>query len=157
MSTNFRITALPIEQFLPLFQLNEEELRRRSGRWLIADSNPGFPCRVTLEDAEVGERVLALPFAHHDVQSPYAASGPIFVRETATTASLEVNEIPKMLDHRLLSLRAYDSEGMMIGAKVVEGTDLKQAIEGHFENSDVAYQHIHNANPGCFNCEVRRA
>ena len=157
MSTKFRLVPRPIEEFLPLFKLSDEELHKRFARWLVADAKPGIPCRVTLADAEVGERVLATPMTHHDVQSPYRASGPVFVREAAQTVHLTVNEIPIMFRHRLLSLRAYDSDGMMLGARVMQGTELEQAIEDHFGNTDVEYQHIHNAEPGCFNCTVLRA
>ena len=80
----------------------------------------------------------------------------MFVRETAEPAYLEVNEIPSMFRHRLLFLRGYDSAGMMIDAQVIQGTELDKAIVDHFENRDVEYQHIHNANPGCVNCTVRR-
>ena len=156
MSIDFRLEPLAREIFEHFFPLSDEELRERSGRWLVADSQPGHPCRVSLEDAAVGERVLALPYTHLDVQSPYRASGPVFVRETAQTATPGVNEIPIMFFQRLLSLRAYDSEGMMIHAKVVEGTGLAKAIVDHFDDANVAYQHIHNANPGCFNCAVQR-
>ena len=157
MSTDFLVEPLPIEQFLPLFKLSDEELRKRSSKWLVADTKPGSPCRVSLVDAEVGERVLATTFMHHDVQSPYKASGPVFVRENAETANLAVNEIPAMFHHRLLSVRAYDSGGMMVDARVIQGTELQGSIVELFENSDVEYQQIHNANPGCFNCTVRRA
>ena len=157
MSTKFHLEPLQIEEFLPLFKLSDEELHKRSAKWLVADTKPGYPCRVTLADAEVGERVLAMPFIHHDVQSPYRASGPVFVREIAQTVNLAVNEIPIMFHQRPLSLRAYDSDGMMVGAKVVQGTELEPAIVDHFENCVVEYQHIHNASPGCFNCAVRRA
>ena len=157
MSNDFRVVPIAIEEFLPLFNLSDEQLRERSARWLIADANPGYPCRVSLADAEVGERVLAVPFTHHDVRSPYRASGPVFVREGAKPADLEINEVPLMLRHRLLSLRAYDSSGMMLAAKVVPGVELVDAIIEHFNDPRVNYQHIHNASPGCFNCAVRRA
>ena len=157
MSAKFRLEPLPIEEFLPLFKLSDEELHKRSAMWLVADAKPGYPCRVSLADAEVGERILATPFVHLDVQSPYRASGPLFVREIAQTANLAVGEIPIMFEHRLLSLRAYDSEGMMVAARVVPGTELEQAIVEHFETRDVEYQQIHTASLGCFDCTVQRA
>ena len=49
-------------------------------RRMRSDQPVGFPCRVSLEDAPVGEEVLLLPFTHQDSRSPYRASGPIFVR-----------------------------------------------------------------------------
>ena len=108
-------------------------------------------------EAAVGERVLALPFMHHDVASPYRASGPIFVRENAEMAKVKVNEIPNSLRHRLLSVRAYDAQHIMIGAEVLHGSELELGIERQFKNSAAQYIHIHNANPGCFSCSVHRA
>ena len=157
MSQDFLLSPLSMEEFRPLFGLGDEGLSIRSAMWIVADAAPCYPCRVSLQDAAVGERVLATSFMHHDVHSPYRASGPVFVRETAKQANLAVNEIPPMLRMRLLSLRAYDSAGMMIGAQVMEGAELDKAIATHFEDHHVDYQHIHNANPGCYNCSVRRA
>ena len=157
MSSDFLIVPLAMAEFLPLFKLGDEQLRERSARWLVVDAKPGYPCRVSLADAEVGERVLAVPYTHHDVRSPYRASGPVFVREGAQRAVVRVNDVPPMFQHRLLSLRAYDSGGMMLAAKVVPGVELAHAIVEHFNDPDVEYQHIHNASPGCFNCAVRRA
>ena len=121
------------------------------------DSDPGCPCRVSLADAKVGERVLVLAFDHHDVDSPYRASGPIIVRQDSVTIKPDVNEVPKMFRHRLLSIRAYDMSHMMIDAQVVAGTELELVIENQFSDSAVGYIHVHNANRGCFDCAVYRA
>lgn len=157
MTINFQFVALAKEMFESLTQLKDEELAKHNAQWITVDSNPGYPCRVSLADAEVGEKVLALAFFHHDVNSPYRASGPIFIREKADTAKLELNQVPEMLRHRLLSVRAYNPFKIMVGAEVVEGTALESTIEKLFQNTDVEYIHVHNANPGCFNCAVYRA
>jgi len=83
MKSSFRISGLPLANFAPLFALNESDLAKKRARRLIVDAKPGFPCRVSLRDAEIGERVILLPFAHQPVDSPYCSSGPIFVREKA--------------------------------------------------------------------------
>lgn len=157
MSTDFQFISLKDSDFTELFDLDDRELGNRGIRRMTADSKPGFPCRVSLEDAEIGEEVLLLPYAHHQANSPYQASGPIFVRKTAKTAAFAPNEIPEMVEHRLLSVRGYNEKAMMIEATVVEGAELQESIERFFSNEDIAYLHIHNAKPGCFNCEVRRA
>jgi hypothetical protein len=108
-------------------------------------------------DAPIGETVILTPFQHHDVSSPYQSAGPIFVRETAQTTKPKPNEIPVMFHHRLLSVRAYNEAAMMKAAKVVEGKALQETIRNFFTNSDIAYLHVHNAAPGCFNCMVQRA
>jgi hypothetical protein len=118
---------------------------------------PGYPCRVSLEDAEPGERLLLLTFEHHGVDSPYRASGPIYVREGAVQADPAVNEVPLQLRRRLLSVRAYSAAGMMRDASVVEGKDLEGAVETLFADPKVAYLHLHNAIPGCYAARVERA
>jgi hypothetical protein len=157
MNTDFQFKALSEADFTSFFELNDELLTAQKARKMIVDKKPGFPCRVSLVDAEVGEEVILLPYCHHEVSSPYRASGPVFIRKGAVAAALEVNEVPQMLLHRLLSLRAYDSSGMMVEAAVVEGNELAAAIRLFFSNAEVSYLHIHNAKPGCFNVHVNRA
>lgn len=155
---DFRIEGLSPDAFEPLFSLDDEALAARGARRRIADHKPGFPCRVSLEDAEPGEEVLLLPWEHHATPSPYRASGPIYVRKIATKAWAGApGSVPSMLRHRLLSIRAYDAAGMMRGADVCEGNDLERTISTLFEDPSTAYLHVHNAKPGCFNCRVDRA
>ena len=155
---NFRISGLSPEDFAVFFTMDDVELSRRGARLLVADQKPGFPCRVSLKDAEVGEKVLLLPHVHHDADSPYRSSGPIFVRQNAEAAELGVNELPQVVWHRLLSIRGYDSAGSMLASEVVEG---KQAVEEQirrmFRDPRIAYLHIHNAKAGCYSCRVDRA
>ncbi len=68
-----------------------------------------------------------------------------------------MGEIPVMFRHRLLSIRAYDAAAMMVGAEVVKGSELEDAIQRLYANESVSYLHIHNAQPGCYNCHVVRA
>ncbi|HKX31525.1 MAG TPA: DUF1203 domain-containing protein [Blastocatellia bacterium] len=157
MTSDFQIVALGQDQFVHLFALSDEELAEQGARRMTVDKRPGYPCRVSLMDAEIGESVILVPFKHHDVESPYRSSGPIFVRQAAQTARPDLNEIPLMLHHRLLSVRAYDEDGLMRGAKVVEGQALEETIRQYLDDQAIAYLHLHNAGPGCFNCAVRRA
>jgi len=157
MNPSFRIAAVDKQHFSEFVNLNEDELVKYKAQWITADTNPGYPCRVSLIEAKVGERVLAVPFLHHDVDSPYRASGPIFVRENAELAEPNVNEIPEILRERLLSVRVYSAQQIMIHAEILQGTELEYGIRKQFLNSEVEYIHIHNAKQGCFNCSVHRA
>lgn len=156
MNGSFRLVALPSDRFARLFERSDAELESAGARRVVVDAKPGYPCRVSLADAEVGETVLAVAFTHHDVSSPYRASGPIFVRRDAATASPAAGEIPVMFRHRLLSVRAYDRAAMMVGAEVVSGQELEASIERLFAGDEVEYLHVHNAGPGCYNCRVVR-
>jgi hypothetical protein len=153
----FRFTGLAPEQFAPLFALSDSELAARGMRRMVADAKPGFPCRVSLEDAEVGERLILLTFDHQPAHSPYKASGPIFVREVAREAYDRVGEMPSVLHDRLLSLRAYDADDLIVDADVMQSANAESAIDRFFARDDVRYIHVHNARRGCYACRVDRA
>ncbi|HKC15924.1 MAG TPA: DUF1203 domain-containing protein [Steroidobacteraceae bacterium] len=154
---NFQITGLQASRFTPLFALSNEELAARGVIRMVADKQPGFPCRVSLRDAEEGETVLLLNHEHLPVASPYRSRHAIFVRQGATEAHLAVNEIPELLQIRLLSVRSFDGSGMMIDADVVPGQELAATIHRMLGESTSAYLHVHNAKPGCFAARVDRA
>ena len=154
---NFQIVPLPLEPFTPFFALDDEQLRARGAKRYVADRQPGYPCRVSLTDATPGERVVLVPFTHQDADSPYRASGPIFIRENAQSASVGLNEVPRLLRLRVLSVRAYDADALMIDADVVDGRELESVINRMFTDARVTYLHVHFARPGCFACRVDRA
>jgi hypothetical protein len=154
---SFRISALPAAPFAPLYGLPVGELARRGIIWRVADRQPGFPCRVSLKDADIGDSVLLLNYEHQDAASPYRASHAIYVREGAREARPAVGEVPKLLRSRLLSVRAYDDAGMMVVAEVVEGTALEGVVDAMLAKPEVAYLHLHNAKPGCYAARVDRA
>jgi hypothetical protein len=146
----FRILALPAEPFAHLAALSDPALAERDIRRLTVDECPGTPCRVSLEDAAVGETVHLLPWAHLVAASPYRASGPIFVREAAIRADPEPGEVPDMIRRRLLSARAYDEAGMMVTAEVLEGRDVADHLTALFADDRVREAHLHFARQGCF-------
>ena len=154
---DFRISGLPLASFAPLFALSDAELAERDIVRKVADKKPGFPCRVSLRDADSGERLLLLNYEHLPVASPYRSRHAIYVRENATEAQLDVNEVPELLRTRLLSLRAFDDAGMMLCADVVQGRDSAPVIEQMLSRPEVRYLHVHNAKPGCFAARVDRA
>ncbi len=157
MATSFQFHALSKEIFSEYFAMNTKELKEIGAYIFTADESPCYPCRVSLTDALIGESVLAISYEHNPVSSPYRSAGPIFVRAEAMDATHGQNEIPDMLNHRLLSIRGYSSVDRMIEAETVSGKDLERTLHHQFSNENVAYIHIHNAGPGCFNCAVTRA
>lgn len=153
---SFRVTGLGAGQFETLFSLSDSELAARGIRRVIADAPHSAPCRVTLEDADPGEELLLLPFAHHQADSPYRASGPIYVRKAAREAFDRVGTLPPVFAGRLLSVRAYDAAGMMQDAEVVD-SDPRVLFDRFFADPDVEYLHVHYARRGCYSCQVVRA
>ena len=154
---SFQIVALDPSPFTSLFALDDAQLAAHAAQRRVANEAFGFPCRVSLEDAAIGDELLLVNFEHHAVASPYRASGPIFVRRSATPAALAVGEVPPYLTRRLLSVRAYDAQHLMRTASVCEGSAIAAELERVFSDAEVAYIHLHNAKPGCFACRVERA
>jgi Protein of unknown function (DUF1203) len=153
---DFEITGLPAAAFESYFALSDAELAMRGALRMVADRRPGFPCRVSLRDADPGETVLLLNFEHLSVATPYRSRHAIFVRQNAAEARLEVNEVPEVLLMRLLSVRAFSHDGMLLDADVMQGRELALAIDRMLNMTQVQYLHVHNAKAGCFAARVDR-
>jgi Protein of unknown function (DUF1203) len=79
---DFRILGLKPESFAPLFALSAEALRAHGAVRRIADARlPGYPCRISLTDAEPGDEMLLVNHEHHAVDSPYRMRFAIYVRK----------------------------------------------------------------------------
>lgn len=153
---SFRLSALSYEPFAALFELSDAELAKIGAVRIVADQRTGFPCRVSLRDADIGEELLLLPYQHQAAESAYRASGPIYVRRNAIQAIPEPGEIPDYVSRRLISVRGYDTAHMMVAAEVCDGSSVAAEITRQFADERVAYIHLHNARPGCFSCYVNR-
>lgn len=156
MQHHFQITNLDPNLARLFFDMDDRELARHNACRLTATAKPGYPCRVSLQDAEPGEALILFNFPHHDVPSPYRASGPVFVRKNAEPANLAVNELPSHLGHRQLSLRGYNEESMLVTAQTAPGSSLGEEVQQMLGNVAVSYIHVHNAAQGCFHCVVNR-
>jgi hypothetical protein len=157
MDGSFQIVALPYEPFAPLFAMDDAGLHACGARRMVVHETPGTPCRVSLEDAAIGEELLLLPYLHQPAESPYRTSGPVFVRRGARQARLPAGVVPSYVTSRLMSVRAYDASHMIVAASVCDGVNAGDEISAHFRRPEVAYIHLHNAARGCFSCQVVRA
>jgi hypothetical protein len=153
---HFRIRGLPAEQFLPFAGLTDEELAAYGVLRRVADKHPGFPDRVALRDAEPGERVLLLNFEHQPAPSPYRASHAIYVIEGERETFDAVDLVPDALRRRMLSLRAFDRNGMIVEAELTDGQEFEQGIARLFALHEAAYIHAHYAKYGCYAARVDR-
>jgi hypothetical protein len=152
----FRMTGLAPDLYAPLFGLDDDALRAKGAVRHHVTEPHASPCRITLDDAVPGETVLLLSHPHHTAQSPYAQSGPIFVREAAVAAFDAVDLVAPALARRLISLRGFDAEGFMVEGEVVDGVDLAALIARYWTNPNVAYAHAHYARRGCFAALITR-
>src|SRR5579859_6925047 len=89
---NFQFSALPRDRFDAFFAMSDGALVLHGARRIIATHRPGFPCRVILQDAEIGEPVLLVNFEHLDVQTPFRSRYAVYVRQAAQPARPAINE-----------------------------------------------------------------
>jgi hypothetical protein len=154
---SFRITGLSPEPFRHLFGLPDEVLAAHGAQRWTATPGSRLPDRVEVRDAEPGETLLLVNYAHQPAETPYRATHAIFVREGATAPCEFVDAIPEAMRSRMLSLRAFDGMHFMADAELVDGRDAEAAIARLFAEPRVAYIPAHYATRGCYAARVDRA
>jgi hypothetical protein len=152
----FAVHGIDPGPYAALFGLADEALAANQAARVFVDEQPGFPCRVTLDDAPVGTAMLLVNHVSHDVANPYRASHAMFVTEGARDPAHYVDVVPPALDRRILSLRGFDRDGMMVAAALAQPGEAEAGIRTIFEIPEVAYIHAHNAVRGCFAARVER-
>jgi hypothetical protein len=150
----FRILGLPAEEFTHLFDLSDFDLAAQGGVRRRVDGK--YPCRVSLTDSQPGEELLLINYEHHPVESPYRMRFAIFVREGDHTYD-KVNEIPEQLRNRILAVRSFDTNAMMVDNRLVDGNEIEPVLEKMLAPSNVDYLHVHFAAAGCYAAKVQRA
>jgi hypothetical protein len=138
-----------------LYGLSDEELAEK-GVVRMTVSDPTFPCRVSLTDRAIGEKVLLLNHVSHDVANPYRASHAIFLTEGADEAAQFVDRVPPVFEPRVLSLRGFDKDGMMADAVLTQPGEADAGIRRLFANPEIETIHVHNATRGCFAAKIER-
>ncbi len=153
---SFRITGLPAQPFAHLFGLDDAELARHGALRLMTAEGDRHPDRIELRLARPGEAVLLVNHEHQGADTPYRSRHAIFVREHATASYDAVDHVPAAL-RSLMSLRAFDAQGMMVDADIAEGEAVEGLIERLLGQPEVAYLHAHYARRGCYAALIRRA
>lgn len=153
--SGFIIRGLDPAPFAPLFALDDEALAALEARRVVA-SGAGFPCRVSLEDAAPGETLILANFEHLPVASPFRSRHAVYVREHAGAPAEYRDAVPEQFRRRMLSLRAFDADGMMVDADLADGREAEATIERMLAAPGVAYLHAHFAKPGCFAGRIDR-
>ena len=111
----YRIEGLRRADFAPLFAMSDVELAAQNALRVTA-TGPGYPCRVSLDDAKAGEQLILLNYTSHDVATPYRSTYAIYVRADADEIAPLIDATPPVFEGRPLGLRAFDAGGMLKNA-----------------------------------------
>ena len=151
---NYQILPLPSAQFTHLFGKSESELAKYGAIAYTADQNPGYPCRLRLADAAPGERLILVNYEHLKVASPYRSAHAIFVTDGVQQSDPIHNHIPSYLSSRPLSVRAFDSYGMMCDAALCTDNTVEETFKQLLALPETEYLHVHTAVRGCYLARV---
>lgn len=151
----YRITGLDPAPYRPLYGLGDAELAAHGAVRLHAASKPGAPCRISLDDADPGSAMLLINHISHG-HGPYRAAHAIFIREGEELVGDFVDAVPPVFGPRILSLRGFAADAMMVDACLVQAGEAHDGILHLFANPAIAVIHAHNAVRGCFAAKVER-
>ena len=152
----YRIEGLRRADFAPLFTMSDAELAAQNALRVTA-TGPGYPCRVSLEDANPGEQLILLNYTSHDVATPYRSTYAIYVRADADEIAPLIDATPPVFEGRPLGLRAFDAGGMLKNAALALPGQADAKIRELFADDNIAYIHAHNAAHGCFSARIDRS
>ena len=151
----YRIEGLAPDKFASLFRMTDAELAERNAVRVTADSDFGFPCRVSLADAAPGEELVLLNHVSNDVPTPFRTTYAIYVRQRAAPAAYE-DEAPAYLDRRTLSLRGFGADGMLKQGLLAGPGEADAQIRALLQRPEIATIHAHSAAYGCFLARIER-
>jgi hypothetical protein len=150
----YRIEGLASAQFAGLFEMSDEALAARNARRAVADG-PGYPCRISLEEAAAGEELVLINHVSNDAATPFRASHAIYVRKDVAPGAY-TDAVPALFDSRTLGLRGFAADGMLRGALLAQPGEADAKIRELFERPEIASIHAHNAALGCFLARIER-
>jgi Protein of unknown function (DUF1203) len=153
----YRVTGLAPEPFANLIGQDDAMLAVHGAVRVTALAKPGYPCRITLEDAEPGETLILLNHVSHDVATPYRSAYAIFVREAAVETAIFEDALPPVFEDRPIAFRAFDAGGTLRNAALALPGEADAKIRALFDQPEIDYLHAHNAAHGCFSAKVERS
>lgn len=153
---SYRIRGINPEPYAHLLGASEEVLAEEGALRVEAKCSPGYPCRVTLEDAEAGETLILVNHVSQDADTPYRATHAIYIRKGAREPAEYVDTLPPVFANRTLSLRGFDDKGMLANAALAMPGDVEAPLAALLADAKIAYVDAHNAAHGCFAARIER-
>lgn len=114
------------------------------------------PCRLCLQTFEVGseERLL---FTYQPFTDPTAlpAPGPVFIHR-ASCERYDGPGLPEALRPLPLAVEGYGAGGALLVQRRVDSSGFEAVVNRVFEQAEVQFAHLRNAEAGCFIARIDR-
>lgn len=154
---SYLIKGLNGSDFEHLYGLSDRKLKEHGAIRIKVDKSQAYPDRISLRYIPVGEYAILLNHTYLDSPTPYRGSHAIFIWEGKSEAAILIDCIPEVMNSRIMSLRAFDNNDMMIDAEIASDEEIEEKILTYFENTQIKYILAHNAKQGCFSCRITRS
>jgi len=153
---SFRCVAIRTEEAVRLRRATRDDFGHPIQR---IDLDRSYPCRHCLREASASSGMLLLSYQTPKPKSVYGQPTAIFMCVADCERFREPDAIPDIVRNRLVSFRAFRSDGLMIydANEIVEGNEHIAAVRRILARDDVAYINAHTAKAGCHLCHVERA
>jgi len=149
----FVISAVPARRLEALRGVDD---RGAPVRPFVADED-GAPLRCCLRDARAGERLALVAYRPAGTAGAYEEVGPIFLHADPCDGYSTDDGYPADFRGRRQVFRAYDTDGRIADAVLVDGGDVEADIERLLARPDVATVHSRNVLYGCYMFAIDRA
>jgi hypothetical protein len=154
--TDYRCVAIRTEDAKRFRCAEKDDIGHRIQR---LTSDRAYPCRHCLREASAKNGMLLLSYQTPKPQSVYGQPTAVFLCAHACERFTQPNTIAEIVNNRLVSFRAFRSDGMMIydANQIGEGGNYDPIVRMIFARDDVAYMNAHTAKAGCMLCHIERA
>ncbi|MFI6081339.1 DUF1203 domain-containing protein [Streptomyces sp. NPDC051217] len=141
-----------------------------AARTPFTDTGGGRPLRCCLRPSTVGDRITLVSYAPlrrwaaetSAEPGAYDEQGPVFIHaEECEGPAADPAGYPFARSGALRAVRRYDSEGHIVGGRLLEIPEaadkgFDEAFAEAFADPEVALVHVRAVEFGCFHFEVRR-
>jgi hypothetical protein len=152
---SFRIEAIDPAELAKIRADGRDVDGRPSVPLTVEDDRPQLRCCLRL--GRPGEEVLLISHRPPGGLGAYAESGPVFVHAHDCGGYPAHGGWPVEYRDRRQVLRAYDHEGRIHGAELVDAAQAEPAIEALLADPGVALIQSRNVLYGCYMFAIRRA
>ena len=114
-------------------------------------------CRRCLRRFNPGDERLLFKYRPFRKESVFAEAGPIYIHHSHCEPAAEpLTRYPEEFRSLPLLLRAYRSDDTQVIAQLITDGDAETIVTRFFEDSQVAYIHLRDAEYGCYVARIER-
>lgn len=146
----FVITALSVTYLESLRKAGRDQHGNPLSRITVTADDAGSPLRCCLREATVGEQIALIAHSPQGGAGPYAEVGPVFIHADSCGGYDTPGQYPEGFRHRQQVFRAYDGQGRICDALLVDGVDAEAAIGQLLSRPEVTVVQSRNVLYGCF-------